>query len=56
MDKQQVCEHDKQVMLRLAKLGVESHIIAEAFGIPKMAVAAYRAWETMRAQSPKQLQ
>ena len=44
----EVTEKDKNIILSLAKAGVTTPVIAQAWGIPPQAVAAYKAWETMR--------
>jgi protein gp37 len=43
-------DREKQAILQLAGAGVNNDVIASAFGIRPMAVAAYKAWATMRAR------
>jgi hypothetical protein len=43
-----VSEREKSIIVALAKAGVETPVIAKAWGIPTQAVAAYKAWDTMR--------
>jgi FixJ family two-component response regulator len=49
MSKTQLTDREKQAVLSLVKAGVDNRTIAKAFKIRPMAVAAYKAWETMRA-------
>ena len=46
-----VSDREKSIIVSLAKAGVGTSVIAEAWGIPKQAVAAYKAWDTMRTTS-----
>ena len=48
MAKEPVTDREKSIIVALAKAGVETPVLAKAFGIPKQAVAAYKAWDTMR--------
>ena len=43
-------EATKQIIVKLRKAGVQSNVIAKAFGIPRQRVAAYVAWHTMRSR------
>jgi len=43
-----VSEHEKRVMLKLASKGVPTKVIASSFGVPTQAVAAFKAWRTIR--------
>jgi hypothetical protein len=48
MSKPKVSNYNKYLIVKLAKEGVNSAIIARVFGVPTQAVAAYQAWDTMR--------
>jgi len=47
-----VSDREKAIIVTLTKAGVETSVLANAWGIPKQAVAAFRAWDTMRS-TPK---
>jgi hypothetical protein len=43
-----VSDRDKSIIVALTKAGVTSQVVANAFGIPRQAVAAFKAWDTIR--------
>jgi hypothetical protein len=50
MSKTIVTNHDKELIMKLAEEKVSSTIIAKVFNIPRQAVAAWKAWKTMKAK------
>lgn len=44
-----VSEREKSIIVALAKVGVSTPVLASAFGVPKQAIAAFKAWDTMRS-------
>ncbi len=43
-----VTDREKEVIIRLAKAGVSTPIIADAFDLSTHAIGAFKAWDTMR--------
>ena len=41
-------DREKQIVVKLSKAGVNSNVIAKAFGIKTMSVAGILAWNTIR--------
>jgi hypothetical protein len=48
MSKPKISTYSKFLIVKLAKAGISSTVLASVFGVPTQAVAAYQAWDTMR--------
>jgi hypothetical protein len=50
MSKPKVSNYNKYLIVKLAKAGISSTVLASVFGVPVQSIAAYRAWDTIRAK------
>lgn len=44
-----ISDREKSVIVKLIKAGVETSVVAKAFGVPRQTAAAFLAWDTMRS-------